>query len=104
MKQADVVIARDAGLDEAPAFDWQPLVDLTDQEQASILKETTEAANTMVGGYIASEGDAQRLISERTGFRFMDGVPTTWSGRWPRKRCARGVSRTARATTRMPTE
>ena len=74
-KQADVVIARDAGLDDPPAFDWQPLVDLTDQEQAEILKTTSEAATGMVGSFIATEGDAQRLVSERTGFRFREGVP-----------------------------
>ena len=74
-RMADMVIARDAGLDMPPRFRWRSLVDISDQEQADILEKTTNAVDKMVAGYYATEDDAQAIITERTGVQFSDPVP-----------------------------
>ena len=62
-RMADMVIARDAGLDMPPRFEWRLLVDISDQEQAETLKNVSDSVSTLVERFIIREDQAQDIVS-----------------------------------------
>ena len=66
MVLADMVIARDIGMEIAPPFEWLPLVDMSEAEQAKVLDMTTRAVISAVNAFVITEDEARAIISRQS--------------------------------------
>ena len=60
----DIVVARNAGLEEPPEYEWHPLTSLREDTKAEILKIQTEAVSMAVGGQFVDESEARERLSQ----------------------------------------
>ena len=61
--QLDPVMARSAGLQEAPPYEWVPLMDLSDQEQADLSAKRVEALAMLYDRSSLDENEIREVIS-----------------------------------------
>ena len=59
----DLLIARDAGLDRAPAYEWEMLIDLSDQERAEILDKVSTALEKAVNAYAIDNTEFREVLN-----------------------------------------
>ena len=64
LKRLDPFIARHAGLREAPTYEWIPLTDVTEKEQAEIDKLNTETLNIGLTGGWTDEDEVRERASQ----------------------------------------
>ena len=64
LKRLDPFIARHAGLREAPEYEWIPLTDVTEKEQAEIDKLNTETLNLGLTGGWTDEDEVRERASQ----------------------------------------
>ena len=62
-RRLDIVLARHAGLKEAPEYEWHSLLELSEQEIAEAAKMKAEALTLAVAGYWIDEEEARDAIN-----------------------------------------
>ena len=72
LKTLHMVLARHAGLDEPPDYDWLPVMEETGAELATMTKAHTEAAVAAVTGGLAEEEEARTALARDP---FWEGMP-----------------------------
>ena len=73
LRRLDEVLARDAGIAEAPEYDWEPLTDMSDEEQASAAKTKVEALKLAIDGGIMDEDEARASLDGDSVFGALPG-------------------------------
>ena len=59
----DLLIAKDAGLDHAPDYEWNMLIDLSDQERAEILDNVASALEKAVNAYAIDNAEFREVLN-----------------------------------------
>ena len=62
LRRLDTVLARDAGMQEAPEYSWIPLTDMSDGDQAMAAKAKVEALKLAIEGGIMDEDEARESL------------------------------------------
>lgn len=73
MKRLDAVLARDAGLAEAPEYEWMELTSLSDLEQAQVSKTRIEALAAAVTAGVIDEDEARLALDGDPVFGALPG-------------------------------
>ena len=68
LKKLDMVIARHAGLAEPPDYEWLPLLDLSQQEQAEAEKAAIEAIVGVYSSGLVDEDEARKRLQQVEGW------------------------------------
>ena len=70
----DEVLARDAGLGEVPEFEWRSLLDLSEEEQATVAKSKAEALSVGISNSIITEDEAREALDGDALFGALPGA------------------------------
>jgi len=72
LQRLDTILARSAGLREAPTYEWLPLTDLSESERIKNLKTKIDALNVAINAGIIDEDEARRALD---GDEFLGELP-----------------------------
>ena len=72
--QLDPILARHAGLKEAPEYEWRSLLELSDRDVAEAAKLKAEALQIAVTGYWMDEDEAREAINGDPVFGELPGA------------------------------
>ena len=73
LPRLDDVVARDAGLREAPEYEWLSLLEMGEEEQALVAKTKAEAMVAALGASILDEDEAREALSGDSVFGELTG-------------------------------
>ena len=76
LKDLDMMIAKHAGLNEPPEYEWIPLGEMTEQEQAEVDKLRVETLDIMYKSGAIDEDEYREKASQQEFF----GELGPWSG------------------------
>ena len=74
LMRLDEVLVRNEGLTEAPEYEWLPLTDLSEVDQATIAKNKAEAMMAAVNSGVIDEDDAREALDGDAVFGTLEGM------------------------------
>jgi len=74
LMRLDEVLARNAGIREAPEYEWLPLTDMSEVDQATIAKNKAEAMMAAVNSGVIDEDDAREALDGDAVFGTLEGM------------------------------
>ena len=63
MRLIDEVVSRSVGLSEIPQYEWLPLTDMSEEEQADISRTRTESLAMMLDRFVLTEDEVREILS-----------------------------------------
>ena len=72
-KLLDEVLARDAGLREAPEYEWSTLLEMSDEQKATVAKLEVEAVSAGITSFMWDEDEGREMLSGRPVFGVLEG-------------------------------
>ncbi|MDE2846038.1 MAG: DUF1073 domain-containing protein [Gemmatimonadota bacterium] len=74
LMRLDEVLARNAGIGDAPEYEWLPLTDMSEVDQATIAKNKAEAMMAAVNSGVIDEDDAREALDGDAVFGTLEGM------------------------------